>query len=734
LQALAELKGISLGFNDVFGDYHPATAVALNRILTSLGCDVTTPEAVEASLHAERTRQAQQPVQPVLVWRDNHDDGHNIPLNLPNAAPHTTLHWQVAFEDGGYTEGSWQLDSLSTNEAGHRLAPLPMALPWGYHTLTVQAHAEALPQSQSVRILRSPEKAYMPERLRYNSGAWGPAVQLYSLRSNRNLGVGDVTDLHSVLSTMAQKGAGFVGLNPLHELFPTFPDEFSPYSPSSRKWFNSLIIDVSAVAEFAESPAAQQRVASPAFMAEAHRLRELELVDYPAVAKLKRAVIADLFETFYSKHYNQPTARGDAFAAYVASRGDSLRNLAVYQALHEHRMAQDASQWGWPVWPAEYQRPDTPAVEAFAQQHAKAVTQAMYTQWITEEQLASLGQACATEQLPVGLYLDLAVGANIKGVDVWCDQDAYCLDQSVGAPPDAFNQLGQNWGLPALNPHALRQQGYTPFIEMLRANMRYAGALRLDHALSVFRIFWVPQGETGVNGAYVNVQANELLAILAIESHRHQCLVIGEDLGTIPDYVFEGLSDWGLLSYKVFTFEQNGPNGGLSLPEQYPWLSLVTVSTHDLPTLEGFWCGDDIALRQSLNLFPSAEKYQEAVDARPGERQAVINVLLAIGAIDEAMAASINTANHPNALPEAIRHGVHRHLASTPARLQAVQLEDLLGVREQMNMPGTTTETPNWRRKLPVSVADLATHETLNHVLATLRTEPNRQVWPPQAY
>lgn len=733
LQRLADLHGIDTGYHDVFGTWHDATETALRKVLAQLG--------VEAATHADGLQRQiteaeevvwRRVIEPVVVRKET-EPRLTVDLNLPADRP--TLRWSLYTEEGQVHEGEWsvqaleQLEQRTLSDGQQRLrvrADLSsITPPLGYHRLVVRLEGQP---DGVCKLIRVPEKAYLPEPLRGDAGTWGPAVQLYSIRSGRNMGMGDTTDLKWLVQWFASEGAGMVGLNPMHELFPHNPHHISPYSPSSRQFYNTLYVDVTAIPEFSDTEKAQLYLEMGDIRQALDALRQREQVDYPWVASIKRRVMELCFETFRDMHLQYNTPRAQAFQRFVDERGIALHNFAVYQALQEHFFQQDQALWGWPVWDAAYQNPGSAEVEAFTRQNAQRIRYFQYLQFVMEEQLAEVQRTARQLGMPVGLYMDVAVGANLSGADLWLDRAQYCQGASVGAPPDAFNQLGQNWGLPPVHPQRLRDAGYEPFIRTVQANTRYAGALRIDHALALFRAYWVPEGENGQNGAYVRYNAREMMGILALESHRNQCVIIGEDLGTIPQFVYDGLAEFGLLSYKVFFFEQHSDTE-MKKPEEYPWLSLVTVSTHDLPTLAGFWDAEDIRLRQSLHLFPTEEQHQAEWAVRPTKRRAVVDALKAQGFAGHEFAPRTDN-EHPGELPKEIQLGVHQFLARTPARLQAVQLEDLLLVKEQMNMPGTIDEHPNWRRRIPVALEDFETQQRLMDTLYAIRSEQRRQVGP----
>jgi (1->4)-alpha-D-glucan 1-alpha-D-glucosylmutase len=550
-------------------------------------------------------------------------------------------------------------------------------------------------------VVAAPERCWRPAALEGEGRVWGAALQLYALRSVRNWGVGDFTDLLRVIEWSAAHGAGIVGLNPLHAMFLHNPAHASPYSPSSRVMLNPLYVDVEAVEDYRESEEARRLVRSEAFQRRLAALRAADLVDYPGVAAAKLEVLERLYAHFRARHLARETVRAQRFRDFQAEGGEWLARHALWEALQARFHAADPKVWGPPVWPAEYRDPEGEAVAKFRAEHAERVEFHEYLQWQAELQLARASARCRSLGLAVGLYLDLAVSVDRAGSDVWGHRESYAAEASIGAPPDDFNMQGQDWGLPPLRPDRLRETRYEMFVHTLRENMANAGAVRIDHALGLLRLYWIPPGGGPETGAYVHYQLYELLGILALESHRNQCLVIGEDLGTVPDEVLEALARYGVLSYKLLWFERDRANR-FKPPQEYPREALVAVSTHDLPTLAGWWSGADLKLRAELGLFPDDQARREQEATREEDR----------GRLREALAAAGLQAGDAAERIEA----AHAFVAAAPSRVMMVQLEDAFGVAEQVNIPATTDQHPNWRRKLPVALEAFNADERLTRL------------------
>jgi 4-alpha-glucanotransferase len=498
---------------------------------------------------------------------------------------------------------------------------------------------------------------------------WLLAVQLYGIRSARNWGIGDFTDLEGLLELASQLGADGVGLNPLHALFDDRPADCSPYSPNSRLFLNPLYIDVEKLPEFQPGAFAEN---SDTIV----RLRGSDIVDYAAVAELKWRGLRSAFEVFKT---NPSTERLAAFSKFRNERGAMLSRFACFEVLR-HKFNRP-----WWEWPAEWQQPDDARSAALhAGPDSAEIEFVKFVQWSADQQLQSCRDRAARLGMKVGLYLDVAVGVQSDGFDAWKEQSAISRHLSVGAPPDALNTAGQNWGLAGFNAAGLEIQSFEPYREMLRASMRHAGAIRLDHVLGLKRLYLVPHGFAADNGVYVQMPFEALLAATAQESVAHRCVVIGEDLGTVPEGFREQMAEWGIWSYQVMMFERDD-HGSFRGVDHYASNALVTFNTHDLSTYAGWRCFSDLALKRSLGIDPG-----ESDEAR-WHALAMLTDLLRHHAVD----------GHD-------LYAVAGFLARTKSRLLAISLEDLLGVIDQPNIPGTVDEHPNWRRRLPLAIDEIA--------------------------
>ncbi|MFZ4832513.1 4-alpha-glucanotransferase [Rouxiella sp. Mn2063] len=633
---------------------------------------------------------AASPLPPVVVFIQ----GEDIQLTAQGGG---AFDWQLTQENGELSQG--KID-------GGRPLVWNQPLPLGYHQLTLLQNQ----QRWQSRIIIAPARCYEPPALVAGEKLWGATVQLYTLRSENNWGIGDFGDLKLLVEHIARRGGAFVGLNPIHALYPANPFSASPYSPSSRRWLNIIYIDVNAVAEFAQSTAAQawwqEAVTRDALL----QARGVDNVDYSQVMGLKLQALKLAWPTFSALPAD--SSRKQAFQRFVLQGGESLRQLAVFDALHMHLRELDLGLWGWPVWPEVYRQADSPDVAEFIEYHQDDIAFYQWLQWLAASQLAQCYQASQRHNMPIGLYRDLAVGVAEGGAETWSDPDLYCLAATIGAPPDLLGPQGQNWGLPPIDPHIMQQRAYQPFIDLLRANMAQCGALRIDHVMGLLRLWWIPANGQASEGAYVRYPLHDLLGILALESHRHQCMVIGEDLGIVPDEIVTSLHDSGVYSYKVLYFEHDS-DWVYHSPQDYLTQAMATLNTHDLPTLRGYWQAEDLTLGKTLGIYPDADVLENLYQERERSKQGLLEALHHADCLPEKVAHDAkNVAMNP-----LLNRGLHRYLAASNSAMLGLQPEDWLDMSTPVNVPGTNTEYPNWRRKLACGLDEIFSNPEVNRLL-----------------
>lgn len=614
----------------------------------------------------------------------------------------------------GHGEFTWVLTTEAGKQhkgqavAGNKLT-LPAKLPEGYHDLTISQNE----QHWQCRVIVAPKRCFEPEALLQDKKLWGACVQLYTLRSAHNWGIGDFGDLQRMLVDVAKRGGSFIGLNPIHALYPANPESASPYSPSSRRWLNVIYIDVNAVDDFLLSDEAQTWWHMPTTQQSLKMARDAQWVDYSTVTVLKMAALRMAWKQFLLRDARDEVVQ--AFNAFVAEGGDSLYYQAAYDALHAYQVKEDQMRWGWPVWPEGFRDAHNPEVKAFCREHSDDVNFYLWLQYLAHTQFETCWLTSQDFKMPVGLYRDLAVGVAEGGSETWCDRELYCLKASVGAPPDILGPLGQNWGLPPMDPHVITARAYAPYIELLRANMTNCGALRIDHVMSMLRLWWIPYGETADKGAYVHYPVDDLLSILALESKRHNCMVIGEDLGTVPVEIVGKLRDSGVYSYKVLYFEHDNEKQFRS-PKTWPKQSMAVATTHDLPTLRGYWESGDLTLGKTLGLYPDEEMLSELYQDRERAKQGLLEGLHKYGCLPK-------RAGHNAAMmsmTDTLNRGMQRYIADSNSALLGLQPEDWLGMAEPVNIPGTSYQYKNWRRKLSTSLEKMFADEQVNKLLKDL--------------
>jgi 4-alpha-glucanotransferase len=534
------------------------------------------------------------------------------------------------------------------------------------------------------RPAKTATTCFVPEFLS-TERVWGVSLQLYELRSERNWGIGDFDDLCVMIDLVASLGGDFIGLNPLHAPFLADAGRCSPYEPSSRLFLNPLYIAVDRLPGFKLDPDQKQKIAA---------LRDTDLVAYQAVAAAKLAALRSIWgRSAYHDNGNDLAE----FQSFVLGGGEPLRRHAIFEALSAHMVERGFSA-GWHAWPGEFQYPDAPAVASFAAAHDDDIRFHLWLQWITQRQLMEAAAHARVCGLRIGLYLDLAVGEALDGSATWSERDNYLTDATIGSPPDPFAPDGQDWHLAGFQPSRIASGENPPFERMVTTAMQYAGAIRIDHAAALRRLFLVPIDRTPSDGAYVSYPQEDLIKILAETSARHRCLVIGEDLGLLPDGLQNDLTAAKILSYRIFSYERD--DEGFKAATDYPALALACISTHDHQTLAGWWRGADIALRAEHGIVsPELTRQHEA--ARERERQQLVQAIVNRGASGLA-------SNPPEPALDDLTIRAHRFVAGTPSMLVAVRLADLTDEKRPTNVPGTSKSYPNWQPKLSVAIEELS--------------------------
>lgn len=696
IERLSVLCGIVPEYYDIRGNLHKTTLETKKAILLSLGIDIESPDLLNEEIRKRDLGSWLSIIEPVYVLSIN-EKPLRIPLYLPLENGHedrVSVDILVIDEAGDRRDFTVQCFNNIIDERiinGKRYVKIEFMDSYNYALgyydidLILNHYDDALNGlKKKSRIILTPDSAYLPDDLKK---ALGLSVNLYSIRSRKNWGVGDFGDLEVLINWFALSGGQLVGINPLHALSNTTPYGISPYSPLSRLYKNFIYLDMDKIG--------CECISETDYRGRIERLRKQPLIDYEVVASIKLEILKKAFKGFMKDHYGKDTQLGRDFARFLNEEGRGLELFATYMAISERYKSFD-----WQSWPEEYQSPDSNAVKLFVSKKKERILFYQYTQWLIDCQHRQVCVIAEKAGMPVGLYHDLAIGAIRGSSDVWCNKSLYALDMDVGAPPDEFSPDGQNWGFPPLIPDKLRENGYEFYIHTIRKNMRYAGALRIDHALGIFRLFWIPSGKSPKDGAYVMYPHEDLLRIIALESVRNRTIVIAEDLGTIGENVRENLSRFKMLSYRLFYFERNYPDPSFLSPSNYPELALSSVTTHDLPTIYGYWVGRDIEERRRLGKYPDDGTWLRQLEERNRDRMLIIDALRREGLLP-------NDFQLPTQMTEELCIAIYRYLMKTPSRIVLVSFDDMLGRIDQQNMPGVTEGYPNWRQKIGIDLEDI---------------------------
>ena len=657
LVALAEAAGIAPRWHDYRGQEQAVSPDSLRAVLASLGYPAATEDQRRDSRHRLQSEQDGSDLPPLIVAE----------VGQPIRVPVAPGHFRLLDEDGTPVEGRAQ-----TSERG---AVIPAIEVPGYHILEIH--------SAQTTLAVAPAQAHSLAE----AGAarsWGFAVQLYSLRRAGDGGVGDFTALAEFVRAAARHGANAVAISPVHAQFSADPDRFSPYAPSSRLALNVLHADPEARG-FAPPP-------DPAYRAERERLESLPLIDWPAVARARLARFREVVARFGAA----PDALRTDFTDFRA-RHPELEAHARFEALHATQFGADPGRWHWRTWPVELRDPGGAAVAAFAREHAREVDFHLFLQFVAERQFAAAQAEARRAGMRVGLIADLAVGSDSGGSQSWSRQDEMLVGLSVGAPPDLLNTRGQNWGVVAFSPTGLRRHGYGAFLDMLRAALRHTGGVRIDHVMGLRRLWVVPDGGDPYAGAYLRFPLDDLLRLLALESQRHHGIVLGEDLGTVPEGFQDQLAGRGILGMRVLWFERDGD--AYRPPGAWSRAAAAMTSTHDLPTVAGWWRGRDLEWRRDLGFLGDEPAVRTEYEARGRQRALLWQAMQASGAA----AGDIPPPEQPAPAVDAAA----RHVGRAASDLVMLPLEDALAETEQPNLPGTLHEHPNWRRRTPGAAAQL---------------------------
>jgi 4-alpha-glucanotransferase len=670
--ALAELArrfGVAVEYDDWVGHRVEVPEHTLISILDALGVAAETAEQRSAALSDHDRFFWSRSLPPTIVTRSGAEATFWVHVTHGEAA-----HVWIRLEDGSVRAGVRQLDNftppydLDGRLVGEATFALPPDLPLGYHRL----HMSSAGTEQDCALVVTPAWLGLPERL--GAGRlWGLTTQLYSVRSKQSWGIGDLTDLTDLaVWAGARHGAGYVLINPLHAAAPTKPMEPSPYLPTSRRFTSPLYLRVEAIAEYADLPK-RRRIRRLRAELRAHT-GKFDGIDRDAIWNAKRRALKAIYAV------RRSAGRELAYRAFCDREGAALDAFATWCTLAERHGA------NWHDWPERLRHPNSEGVAEFAGKHGAAIDFHRWMQWQLDEQLAGAQSAAVRAGMALGIMGDLAVGVHPDGADAWALQDVLATGVNVGAPPDEFNQLGQDWSQPPWRPDQLENLEYRPFRDLIATILRHSGGVRIDHIIGLFRLWWIPDGAKPTEGTYVRYNHEAMIGIVALEAHRSGAVVVGEDLGTVQPWMRDYLRERGVLGTSILWFESDQYHGGPLAAEHWREYCLSSVTTHDLPPTAGYLAGDHVRLRDSLGLLTRPVDEERAEDER--ERAAWMTELARVGLLPE---------NSESAETETVITALYRYLGRTPSRLLALALSDAVGDRRTQNQPGTTNEYPNWR-------------------------------------
>lgn len=686
LERFLELHGVAPEYYNYSGKLTAVDVEDRKHLLASTGLSFADDQSLARHLSDLEAAPWQQWLAPVCVVIVGVRD--YFVIRLHSDWLQTEFKWFVETEQGEHLSGSFvpgqrpEIESVTFAENQFSARRIDVGhLPTGYHQLVVVCGED---QERTGLIVA-------PDTCQHDDGShiWGFTCQLYTLRSSRNWGIGDFSDLLSLIQKSAGLGAGMIGINPLHAPMCFSREGISPYSPSDRLRLNPIYIDPELESDFCDDDLLRGRRENPDWQQKLQNLRDQPLVDYPAVSVLKYEVFVEMYRYFRLHHLDAGSDRAREFIRFVEREGVALKQFAEFEAAR-------AADWGLPTEPDFH----------------------LYLQWLADRQLAGCQRQAEAHSMKIGIMRDLAVGADRCGAEIKTNADLFAGGVSFGAPADPLGPLGQNWGMPPPDPLALQADGYRHFIGLLRANMGHCGALRIDHVMALMRLWWCAPDRDSSHGAYVYYPFEDLLAILCLESQRNQCIIVGEDLGVVPDKFRAALKRAGVLSNRVFYFEHYDL-WHFKLPADHEPGAIFMVTNHDVPTLAGWWNRSDLDLRQQLGLIESEKALQEGISHREGQKLEVLNWLEQ----QELLPVNFADKDIQQPLDFGLLEAWLRACARSRSRLLVMQLEDIEMLEEPVNIPGTSMEYPNWRRKLRSDLEDLFNNNKTAELLRSVNAE-----------
>lgn len=685
LNELAEAAGLLLEWENSDGELCQLSEQVQRNLLEILGYSTASESAIEEGL--QRLKRLHAPENPA-EWPPLLTADCNVPITLPSPLPSGTA-FTLMLEEGGSVEGYLDNDGA-----------VPAVTEIGYHQLHI-ANTE-------LTLAIAPHKCYSPSDASGENTPhlWGLAAQLYALRRPGDGGIGDTLALEQCVIHAAEQGADAMAISPTHAMFSADPERYSPYSPSTRLLYNVLY---SAAETLLGETRVHEAQARNGLQAELRRLEADDLLDWPDAARAKLSWLRYLYDDFMTREDDAAQTLRREMHDFRRTGGELLEDHCRFEALQRELGSGD-----WREWPAELRDPASPELARFAETRADEIGFHAFLQWITADGLSRVQRVARKSGMAIGLIADLAVGADAGGSQTWSRQTDMLEGVSIGAPPDLFNAQGQNWGLAAFSPDGLKRSGFRSFIDMLRSAFAHAGGLRIDHILGLMRLWLVPHGASPTEGGYLRYPLEDMLRLVALESWRHRGIVIGEDLGTVAPGFRQRLTARGILGMQVLWFEQDEELNYLADSDWNP-NAMATTSTHDLPTVAGWWAGRDIEWRSHLGLLKETQSAESEQLVRRRERAKLAGTLGLLG-----LTPTTETLEAADIPASQVLNACARHLGGTPAPLILLPVEDALGLEEQANLPNTVDEHPNWRRRWASDANDLLASDEVRQRLAEL--------------
>jgi 4-alpha-glucanotransferase len=679
IRDLARRAGVAMTWRDYANNERHVSIEALRRLLAALDLPCETPSDLAHSVHRCESVESSALVTATV--------GEPFDLPVPGPLPRSV---QITCEDG-------RVIDMPARAQPHAVRLRGIDAP-GYHTADFDGGR--------MTVAVAPRRCTIVGDVAPDRRMWGLVAQVYGLRSHGDFGIGDMAGVASLAEQSAAVGADALALSPLHAVFAADPGHSSPYSPSSRLFYNPLHADPRVLFGQARVDRAAARAGVAALAAKLH---DRPLIDWPQSASAKMAVLRQLFADFSTAELPAPKESPLAadFISFRAAGGALLENHARFEVLHVASLAADPDAWSWTRWPIGWRNPDSEEVRSFAERRQAEVTFHCFLQWLAERSIAMAQQAARRAGMRVGLIADLAVGMSRAGSHAWSAQNDILTGVEIGAPPDRFNAGGQNWGLTTFSPRALVASGFAPFLQTLRAGLRLTGGIRIDHAMGLLRLWVIPVGARATDGAYLTYPLDDLMRLIVLESHQRRSIIIGENLGTVPRGFDRRLANAGVYGMRVLWFERE--RGRFRPPQRWPAAAAAMTSTHDLPTVAGWWSGNDIAARGQFGLGPDADR---ELAERSGDRKKLWQAFRRATAAEGEVPADGESG--------AVADAAVKFVAKTPSDLVLLPLEDALAVGEQPNLPGTVDVHPNWRRRYAGEAATLLSSREVRARLAPL--------------